>query len=318
MATITTNTAIGERETLADVIVRISPDECPVYSAAQKTTATGVFQEFLVQELASAASNNHVAEGADMTDTGITNVVRMGNYSQISTKGFIISNTLDVVDKAGRDREVAYQRTLKGLELRRDVEKYLTDTNTARDGSSSTRKTASLITWITNGDAPSDMAFATGDGTDQADLTGTARALTLAQIDATHQACWSDGGDPSLLVASATNRANISDLTQSGTNLVTNQVNQTAGKQPSFVGATAILLNDFGQLEIIPSRLMSNDKIFLIDPNHVAISTITGRNFVTQEIAPTGDASKEQVLIEFALIPDAPKAHGAVIGLNGS
>ena len=318
MAVVTTTTAIGERETLADVIVRISPDECPVYSAAAKTTANGVFQEFLVQELASAVTNNHRAEGADMTDTGITNVVRMGNYAQIASKGFIISNTLDVVDKAGRDREVAYQRTLKGLELRRDIEKYITDTNTARDGSSSTRKTASLITWITNGDKPSDMAFATGDGTDAADLTGTSRALTLAQIDSSHQAAWEDGGDPSLLVASATNRANISDLTQSGTNLVSNQVNQTAGKQPSFVGATAILLNDFGQLEIIPSRLMSNDKVFLIDPNHVAISTLPGRNFATQEIAPTGDATKEQIITEFCLIPDAPKSHAAVIGLSGS
>lgn len=107
MATITTNTAIGEREQLADVITRISPDECPVYSAAQKTTANGIFQEFLVQELASASTTNFVAEGADMNDTGITNVVRMGNYAMISQKGFIISNTLDVVDKAGREREVA-------------------------------------------------------------------------------------------------------------------------------------------------------------------------------------------------------------------
>ena len=63
---------------------------------------------------------------------------------------------------------------------------------------------------------------------------------------------------------------------------------------------------------------MGNDKVFLIDPDHVAVGAINGRNFVEQEIAPTGDAQKRQILCEWTLIPDAPKAHAAVIGLSGS
>ena len=121
-----------------------------------------------------------------------------------------------------------------------------------------------------------------------------------------------------MLVASAANRANISDLSQAGTNLVTNQVNTTAAKPVSFNGAVSILFNDFGQLEVIPSRFMSNDKVFLIDPDHVAVGAINGRNFVEQEIAATGDAQKRQILCEWTLMPDAPKAHAAVIGLDGS
>jgi len=317
MATLTTATKIGERESLSDVIARIDSDETPIYSGAQKRTTSGIFGEFLVQELASAATNNHRTEGADMTDTGVTALTRLGNYAQISTRGFLISGTVESVDKAGVESEIAYQTVLAGLDLRKDIEKSIGDTNVARD-SGSPRKSASLITWITNGDAPSDMAFATGDGTDVADLTGTARALTLAQIDASMQAAWTDGGNPRLLVASATNRANISDLTQSGTNLVTNQVNTTASKPITFNGAVSVLFNDFGQLEVIPSRFLSNDKVFLIDPDHVAVGAINGRNFVEQEIAPTGDATKRQILCEWTLQPDAPKAHAAVIGLSGS
>ena len=60
-------------------------------------------------------TSNHVNEGADMSDTGVTATSRLGNYHQISQKGYIVSNTLDAVDKAGRDREVAYQRVLKDL-----------------------------------------------------------------------------------------------------------------------------------------------------------------------------------------------------------
>lgn len=317
MATLTTATKIGERETLADVIARIDSDETPIYSGASKRTTNGIFAEFLVQELASAATNNHRNEGADMTDSGVTALTRFGNYHQISTRGFLISNTVESVDKAGVESEVAYQTVLAGLDLRRDIEKMIGDTNVARS-SSDPRKSASLITWITNGDKPSDMAFATGDGSDVADLTGTARALTLAQIDSSMQAAWEDGGNPRLLVASATNRANISDLTQSGTNLVSNQATTTARAPITFNGAVSILFNDFGQLEVIPSRFMGNDKVFLIDPDHVAVGAINGRNFVEQEIAPTGDAQKRQILCEWTLIPDAPKAHAAVIGLSGS
>ncbi len=317
MATLTTATKIGERETLADVIARIDSDETPIYSGASKRTTNGIFAEFLVQELASAATDNHRNEGADMTDSGVTALTRFGNYHQISSRGFLISNTVESVDKAGVESEVAYQTVLAGLDLRRDIEKMIGDTNVARS-SSDPRKSASLITWITNGDKPSDMAFATGDGSDAADLTGTSRALTLAQIDSSMQAAWEDGGNPRLLVASATNRANISDLTQSGTNLVSNQATTTARAPITFNGAVSILFNDFGQLEVIPSRFMGNDKVFLIDPDHVAVGAINGRNFVEQEIAPTGDAQKRQILCEWTLIPDAPKAHAAVIGLSGS
>lgn len=317
MATLTTATKIGERETLADVVARIDSDETPIYSGASKRTTNGIFAEFLVQELASAATDNHRNEGADMTDSGVTALTRFGNYHQISSRGFLISNTVEQVDKAGVESEVAYQTVLAGLDLRRDIEKMIGDTNVARS-SSDPRKSASLITWITNGDAPADMAFATGDGSDTADLTGTSRALTLDQIDASMQAAWTDGGNPRLLVASASNRANISDLTQSGTNLVSNQATTTARAPITFNGAVSILFNDFGQLEVIPSRFMGNDKVFLIDPDHVAIGALNGRNFVEQEIAPTGDAQKRQILCEWTLIPDAPKAHAAVIGLSGS
>jgi len=317
MATATTATAVGERETLADIIYKVDSDETPIFSSIEKETSNGIFTEWQVQELAAASTSNHVNEGADMSDTGVTATSRLGNYHQISQKGYIVSNTLDAVDKAGRDREVAYQRVLKGLELRRDIEKMIGDTNVARS-SSEPRKSASLLTWITNGDAPSDMAFATGDGTDTADVTGTAAALTLAKIDTAVTAAWEDGGNPSMLVCSATNRANISDLTQSGTNLVSNQVNMTEGKAPTFVGSTAVYLTDFGTLDITPSRFMSNDKLFVIDPNFVSLSTLSGRNFAENDIANTGDAEKSQIVCEWALKVKAPKAHGACIGLNGS
>ena len=87
------------------------------------------------------------------------------------------------------------------------------------------RKAAKLVTWITNGDAPSDMSFSGGTGADSADLTGTAAALTLAKIDAALLASYTDGGNPSMLVMSPTNKQNFSGL--SSGSVATNPVSYT-------------------------------------------------------------------------------------------
>jgi len=313
--TYTTQTAVGEREQLADVIYRIDPDETPIFSALKKETSNGIFTEWQVQELASASATNYATEGADASIVAPTATVRLGNYHQISVKAVAVSKTLDAVEKAGRDREVAYQKVLKSLELRRDIEKAIGDTDVARSGSDP-RKSASLSCWITNGSVGAAGTFAAGVGTDTI-TAGTARALTLALIEDGMQDAWTDGGNPKMMVASATNRANFSDLSASG-NLVSNDVNMTAAKEVTYVGSTSVFLTDFGTIEVAPSRFLSNDRIFLIDPDFASLATINGRNFAENEIAPTGDAEKFQIVTEWALKVQAPKAHAGIFDLSGA
>lgn len=208
------------------------------------------------------------------------------------------------------------QKVLKGLELRRDIEHMIGNTDQARD-SGAPRYSASLTSFITNGSVGAGGAFATGDGTD-IPTGGTDRALTLALIDDATQDAWSDGGAPEMLVCSAVNRSNISDLAQAGTNLITNQVNATAAKAPQFTGSVSVYMNDFGSLSITPSRFMGNDRLFVLDPNYVELSTIAGRNFSENAIGNTGDAEKMQIIVEFSTVMKAPKAHGMILDLNGS
>ena len=315
MATFTTTLAVGEKEQLADVIYRIDPDETPIFSALKKETSNGIFTEWQVQELAAASGTNYVNEGADASIGTPTATSRLGNYHQISVAAVAVSKTLDAVEKAGRDKELAYQKVLKSLELRRDIEKSIGDTDVARSGSDP-RKSASLSCWITNGSVGATGAFATGDGTD-AVTGGTDRALTLQLIEDGMQAAWEDGGNPKMLVASATNRANFSNLTASS-NLVNNQVNMTQAKEVTYVGSTSVFLTDFGTLEVAPSRFLGNDRVFMIDPDFASLCTINGRNFAENQIAPTGDAEKFQIVTEWALKVQAPKAHAMILDLNGS
>ena len=312
MAQFTTTNAVGEREDLSDVITRIDPDETPIFSALKKETGNGVFVEWQVQELAAAVANNHQNEGADATYATPTATTRLGNYMQISQKDAQVSGTLDAVDKAGRDKEVAYQKVLKGLELRRDIEKYL-HSDTARSASDP-RKAGTLSSWITNVDDASGTSAATGDGTDVPDMAGTNRALTLAQIDTAMQAAYTDGGQPNMLVVSPAKKAAFSDL-NSGS-VATNQINYTAPREAAIVGSVSLYLSDFGQLDVVIDRFASDDRVYLLDSDYASVCTLPNRNFTVQEMAKTGDSEKFQIITEWTLKVSAPKAHAAVYDLS--
>ena len=315
MAVHTTTTAVGEREDLADVITRIDPTETPVFSGLKKETGSGVFVEWQVQELAAAASNNAQAEGVDATYDTPTATVRLGNYMQISQKDASVSGTLDAVDKAGRAKEVAYQKVLKGLELRRDIELNLT-TPVARDGSA-TRKAGSLASWITNADIAGDeTAFnaGVGLGTHIPSDDGTDRTMTLAMIDNAMQAAYTDGGQPNMLLVSPTKKAAFSDL--NGGSVATNQINYTAPREAAIVGSVSLYLSDFGQLDVAIDRFTPSDRVYLLDTDYASICTLPGRNFDVQSLAKTGDAEKFQIITEWTLKVSAPKAHGAVYNLS--
>jgi len=312
MAQFTTANAIGEREDLSDVITRIDPDETPVFSALKKETGNGVFVEWQVQELAAAVATNYQNEGADAAYATPTATTRLGNYMQISQKDAQVSGTLDAVDKAGRDRETAYQKVLKGLELRRDIEKYL-HSDTARSASDP-RKAGTLSSWITNVEDASGTSAATGDGTDVPDMAGTNRAMTLAQIDTAMQAAYEDGGQPNMLVVSPAKKAAFSDL-NSGS-VATNQINYTAPREAAIVGSVSLYLSDFGQLDVVIDRFASDDRVYLLDSDYASICTLPNRNFTVQDLAKTGDSEKFQIITEWTLKVSAPKAHAAVYDLS--
>jgi len=315
MAQFTTANAVGEREDLSDVITRIDPDETPIFSALRKETGNGVFVEWQVQELAAAVATNYQNEGADASYATPTATTRLGNYMQISQKDAQVSGTLDAVDKAGRDAEVAYQKVLKGLELRRDIEKYL-NSDTARSASDP-RKAGTLSSWITNVSIASDeTAFnaGVGTGTHVPAMDGTNRTMTLAMIDAAMQAAYTDGGQPNMLVVSPAKKASFSDL-NSGS-VATNQINYSAPREAAIVGSVSLYLSDYGQLDVVIDRFASDDRVYLLDSDYASICTLPNRNFTVDDLAKTGDSEKFQIITEFTLKVSAPKAHGAVYNLS--
>lgn len=314
MPTYLTSDAVGEREELADVIYRIDPTDTPIFSALKKEGARAVYTEWQVQELAAASATNYNNEGADYSYVNPSATTRMGNYHQISVKAASVSGTLDAVDKAGRDRETAYVKTLKGLELRRDIEKYLV--SDVAKSSSDPRKAGTLSTWITNVSVAASSSAPTGDGTNTPTLAGTDRAMAISQIDAAMLAAFEDGGKPSIITMSPTNKQVFSNL--SSASVATNQIITSANKDAAYVGAVSLYRSDFGELNVVVDRFQGNDRLFLLDTDYASITTLPGRNFTVSDVAPTGDATKFAILAEWSLKVSAPKAHAAVYDLTGA
>lgn len=106
--TFTTYEGIGQREDLTDIIYNISPVETPFTTMAARTKAKARYHEWQTDSLVAAAANQQI-EGDDLAATTAVVTTRLGNYTQILAKAIQVSDTMEAVDKAGRDSEVAYQ-----------------------------------------------------------------------------------------------------------------------------------------------------------------------------------------------------------------
>lgn len=194
--TFTTSQAVGNREELSDVVSRITPEDTPIYSLIEKGKAVSIHPEWETDELA-APGENIREEGEEYAFDAITPPARMGNYTQILRKDWIISNTQEVVSEAGNVQKRKYQKLKRGVEIRKDVEFAIVDTNASVAGS--TREFGSLNTWITTnvsrGAGGSNGGFNSGTGLTVAPTAGTQRAFTKTILDTVMQSGYQSGAN---------------------------------------------------------------------------------------------------------------------------
>ena len=133
---------VGVREDLENVIYRVAPEETPFMSNIGTSKATNIYHEWQTETLATAVATNAQLEGDDYT-LGAPNLTsRIGNYMQIVAKAGGVSRTQEVVDKAGRSSELARQKTLKTIEMKRDLEmRVIGNYASVAESGATTRKT---------------------------------------------------------------------------------------------------------------------------------------------------------------------------------
>lgn len=298
--TFTTYAAIGMREDLSDLIDNIAPTETPFFSMLSKGKASARYFEWQTDSLV-AAANNAQLEGDDVTAfTAVTPTTRWGNYTQISTKNFVISETENVVNKAGRSREVDYQTIKKTKEIKRDVEVAIIQNTTFNAGALGTaRQTRGLAGWITQGSVGAGVGAFPNPSTNTAPVAGTARAYTEALVKDAMQKAWVAGGQPSVLLVRPQDKVITSSFAGNSTRFEKSDSNK-------LHAAFDVYVTDFGPLKIVPDRFM-DAAAYLIDPDHVSFKTL--RPLKSEPLAKTGDASKVLLTYEYGLQMDNHMAH---------
>lgn len=313
--TFQTYQSVGNREELHDVIYDISPEDTPfMNNIGSDAKAKSTFPEWQVDELGDRDTSNAQVEGDDANFIAITPTVRIGNRTQISTKAFRITGTQEVVDKAGRKSEMAYQLARKGAELKLDIEAASLSLQASVAGNSSTaRVAAGMLAFIkTNvnmgGGAAANPVYTTEPTDPRTD--GTQRAFTEAQLRDVLAKCYTEGAKPKIIMVGAINKQNASSFT--GIAQIRAQV---SGRQLATIyGGADAYVSDFGTLTFVPNRNMRARDCLVIDPKMAGFRFL--RKFQTKTLAVTGDADNRFLLAEWTLKVNNEKAHGLIADLT--
>ena len=289
-------------------------EETPFMSNIGRETVTNTLYEFQTDVLAAAAANAQL-EGDDVaTFDAVVATVRVQNYAQISRKTIILSATEEVVNKAGRRSELAYQIAKRSSELKRDQEFILLQ-NTAADAGNTTtaRKTGSLLAFLktntsvgTGGANPTYTTLPNATRTD-----GTQRAFTEVILKDVIQKVWSSGGTPKILMVGPVNKQRVSGFT----GIASSRFNIDGGAKPAtLIGAVDIYVSDFGNVQVVPNRFQRERDAFVLDPDYAKMVVL--RPYQQIELAKTGDAAKSMLLVEYGLKITAEDAHGIAADLT--
>lgn len=306
--TFLTFSAIGNKESVRDVIYMISPTETPFTAAIGSSKASAVLEEWLTDALDAAAANAQL-EGDDIAFSAVTPLVRLNNRCQISFKTCIVSTTQDAVKKYGRKKEFTMQIMKRSKELRRDMEFVLTNNQAPNAGNSTTaRQLRPLCGWYSTN--VSRGASGANGTTSAAATDGTQRALTETLVKTVLQSIWTNGGQPDMLMCGPFNRGVISGFTGNSTRIQ----DTSNGKLMTSIDVYG---SDWGdKLKIVPNRIQRDRDLHILDTSMWEMGWL--QPIHTMDLAQTGLASKGAVVGEYTLFALNEAASGIVADLTTS
>jgi hypothetical protein len=301
-----TYTQLRQAEDVQDEIYNISPVDNPVCSMSRTIRATGKIHEWTEDELQATAKNAAV-EGAAAGDDQSQAVNELQNYCQIMTKVAEITGTLEVVDKYGRDSEMAYQLELRYGELANDEESAAVG-DAGGDGrqiavagdATTAREMAAIYSQVDADNIVDAATFAAG---------GTA-ITTIAELEdailAAHLATYNAGGTPGYAVTDPLTAGYFAGFARSAGR------ERDIRNEKMLVNVIDLYVSTYGELDVVLDRNMTqtNNAILLLDFNYLATPVL--RPTRDWPIAKLGDSDKRQILRESTFAVLNTKAHAIV------
>jgi len=310
----------GLRESLHDRIYNISPEETPGISGMGRgPNAKQTLEEWQTDSLAAADGTNAQLEGDDASFSTPSATTRVGNYCQIMRKTLILSDTLEVVDKAGRRSELAYQLAKRGSEIKRDLETVVFRAQAGDAGGVGTARTmAALNAWLkTNTDfyttSGGDPTYTSGVPDAVRTDGGTLRNFTETIGKNVIESCWDEGANPKVLMVGGNNKQYVS-ANWSGIATRNYDLSNVEARPMAAIAAIDVYVHDFGVLRVMPNRFQRERDAWFLDFDYLELRYL--RPLRQVRLAKTGDAEKRMLVQEVTLCNKNEAALGAAFDLT--
>jgi hypothetical protein len=299
------------------MIFNISPTETPAVRLMKKVKASSTKHEWQTDAL-DAAANNAQIEGDDANVNTATPTVRLSNYTQILTKVPRVSATQEAVSKYGRDSELDYQISKRMPEIKRDLEKVITQNYASSAGSASTPShLASMESWIaTNktsvgtGTAQTTPGFSSGTVVAPTDST-VKGSVAESHLQTILQAVYSAGGDPDVIMCGPGTKTKIS---KAFNGLATRYKDVPGNNKASIISGVDLYVGNFGEQVITPNRFQRDQTMFILDMTYWALAAL--RPFSTKPLPVTGDSSRTFIVGEYTLESRNEAANGKITDID--
>ena len=277
--TFTTTSPKGNRESLSDVVSRITPEDTPIYSMISKESTTSIFPEWEIDTLAAPAANAQL-EGDQYTFAAVTPVTRVGNYTQIMRKEWVVSKTQEAVDNAGRAEQIRTVKLKRAIELKKDTELAILGNNASVGGS--TRILGGLPSWyatnVARGSGGANGGYNTGTKLTVAATTGTQRAFTKVLLDNAMQQAYVSGANVKQAIVSPYVKS-VFVTFMSDTNVATFRYAVEPSTQRTVIATADYYEGPFGRIAVIPNRVMAASaavarRVHLLDDDMLSMKVL--------------------------------------------
>jgi hypothetical protein len=308
---------VGMREDLADYVSMIDPEEVPFYSWAGRGTAKSSTAHDWQTVTLRAPEKNAQAEGDQFSPSTAKRSTRLSNACQISSEVASVSGTSEAVDTAGNTGSLDFQLMLKGIEIRRDIEKGTLLANQDQK-LTDPRECAGLPTWAGTALTGAGGTDPTANGA-TAYVNGTTYDLAVDRLNDVLKSMWIKGARPDLMMMHPSGKLVFDELS-AGSNLVDNQVNNPRGGEVGvdFVVTVAVYKSAFGAMKLTMNQWLEEDEIFIFGRQQFKpkVCPLPGRNFVKGNPQLNHDGRSQAVIWEGTLEVPNPNAIGLITSFD--
>ena len=295
---------------IKEIVYNISPTETPFVNSVGTRNVSNTVFEWITEEL-SATSTTTDLEGDAISAAAASLTTRNSNVCQIMSRAVAVTGTQSAIKLYGKTSQMAHQMARRTKELKRSVEAALLSNQARNNGAAATARTSGMIgCWLdTNTSFDAGGADPVTPGSTARTDSAAQRALTAAIINTVMQSCYTEGGEPNLLMVGPFNKTVVSTLT--GRSIAREMIDSnTAGAN------VTVFASDFGNLSVVTDRFQRERDAFLIDPEYWKVAYL--RNFQVSEIGKTADAQTKFLVCEMGLESTQEAASGGIFDLTTS